>query len=192
MKTLIFNGSPRPEGDTAGLLRLLTPRLPGEVLRVDAYRCGVSPCVDCRFCWTHPGCAIQDEMQEIYEIIRSCDGIIIASPVYFSELPGKLLDVASRLQTFFCARAFRGETPIPKAKRGAVILVGGGDGSMDRAHATARILLHQMNCDQIHPLVSSHATNRRPAAEDPQALAGLDSVVRFFREGVLPEEPILP
>lgn len=38
MKTLIFNGSPRPKGDTAGLLGLLKEDLAGEYRQVDAYR----------------------------------------------------------------------------------------------------------------------------------------------------------
>lgn len=123
MKTLILNGSPRPGGDTASLLRLLTEDLTGEHRQVDAYRADISPCVDCRFCWTHSGCAIQDEMQEIYAYIQACDNILIASPIYFSELTGKLLDVCSRLQTYYCARHFRQEKPITKAKKGAILLL---------------------------------------------------------------------
>ena len=67
MKTLILNGSPRASGDTVSLIKVLTKKLPGEYKIVDAYRCDVSPCVDCRYCWEHSGCAIADEMQEIYD-----------------------------------------------------------------------------------------------------------------------------
>ena len=95
MKTLIFNGSPRPKGDTAGLLSLLKEDLAGEYRQVDAYRADISPCVDCRSCWTRKGCAIQDEMQEVYAYIQACDNILIASPIYFSELTGRLLDVGN-------------------------------------------------------------------------------------------------
>jgi len=49
--------------------------------------------------------------------IQECDNILIASPLYFSELTGKLLDVGSRLQTYFCARFFRNEEPIVKSKK---------------------------------------------------------------------------
>ncbi len=132
MKTLIFNGSPRPKGDTAGLLGLLKEDLAGEYRQVDAYRADISPCVDCRSCWTRKGCAIQDEMQEVYAYIQACDNILIASPIYFSELTGRLLDVGSRLQTYYCARHFRQEKPIAKAKKGAVLLAGGGGGGGPR------------------------------------------------------------
>lgn len=180
MKTLIINGSPRPKGDTVGLLRLLEKDLPGESMVVNAYHCGISPCVDCRYCKEHPGCAIQDEMQEIYPYIQACDNIVIASPIYFSEVTGKVLDMGSRLQTYFSAKFFRGETPIAKEKRGAVILVGGGSGAPEKAYGTACTLLRLMNCREIHPLVCSHETDRRPAVEDEQATAGVGSILRFF------------
>ena len=90
MKTLIINGSPRPKGDTASLVRRLAEHLRGEVKIVDAYRCNISPCVDCRYCWQNEGCAISDGMQELYAYLESCDNAVIASPVYFSELRAKL------------------------------------------------------------------------------------------------------
>ena len=180
MKTLILGGSPRRTGDTSALIAKITEKLEGEYKIVEAYRCSISPCVDCRHCRTHSGCAIEDEMQELYPYIQECDNILIASPVYFSELTGKLLDVGSRLQTFYCARAFRKEEPVPKPKKGAAVLVGGGDGSIDAAYRTACILLRQMNCRDIHEAVFSHNTNVKPALEDEGVLKGIDSILHFF------------
>ena len=181
MKTLILNGSPRKDGDTVSLIRVITEKIVGEYKIVDAYRSNISPCLDCRFCWENNGCVINDEMQEIYQYIQECDNILIASPLYFSELTGKLLDVGSRLQTYFCARFFRKEEPIIKPKKGAVILVGGGDGHIDIAYGTACTLLHHMNCYQIHEAVYSHNTNERPAIEDENALLGLNSILDFLQ-----------
>lgn len=180
MKTLILNGSPRRKGDTAFLVRKIMEQINGEYRIVDAYNCDISPCVDCRYCWKNNGCSIDDEMQEIYSYIQECDNILIASPIYFSELTGKLLDVGSRLQCFFCARFFRKEDPISKSKKGAVILVGGGDGHIEKAYETACTLLHHMNCYNIHKAVYSHNTNERPAAEDETALCGIKSIINFF------------
>lgn len=67
-------------------------------------------------------------MQEIYDYILECNNILIASPIYFSEITGRVLDFGSRLQTYFSAMHFRNEKPIIKIKKGAVILVGAGDG----------------------------------------------------------------
>ena len=179
MKTLIINGSHRINGDTESLINIIKKEI-YECKVLDAYRCDISPCMDCRFCRESSGCSINDEMQEIYDYIQECDNILIASPIYFSELTGKLLDVASRLQTYFCARYYRKEEPILKAKKGAVVLVGGGDGNMNKAYETACTILHHMNCHNIHKAVISHNTDKRPASEDEQALLGIHDIARFF------------
>ena len=183
MKTLIFNGSPRKNGDTVSLLKHFLERLPGEYKIVDAYRANISPCLDCRCCKEKSGCAIQDEMQDVYEYLKDCDNVLIASPVYFSELTGPMLCVGSRLQTYFCSRFFRKEDSGLTEKKGAVLLAGGGDGKPDKAYGTAKTLLKDMNCKEIYPLVCSHNTDRVPAIEDETAVAGVEEIVRFFIEG---------
>lgn len=180
MKTLIFNGSPRENGDTVSLIKKITEKIVGEYKIVNAYRCDISPCIDCRYCWENSGCKINDEMQEIYNYIQECDNILIASPIYFSELTGKLLDVGSRLQTYFCAECFRNEKTITKQKKGAVILVGGGDGNINTAYSTACVLLHRMNCNNIQEVVYSHNTNERPAIDDVDTMLGLNRILDFF------------
>lgn len=180
MKTLILNGSPRKKGDTVSLINRMTEHIQGDYMIVNAYDADVSPCMDCRYCRENRGCAIQDEMQVIYPYIQECDNILIASPIYFSELTGKLLDVGSRLQTYFCARFFRNEDCISKEKRGAVVLVGGGDGNMEKAYDTACTLLRHMNCTEIYPLVSCHDTNRKAAIENREVLCGVQGMCTFL------------
>ena len=101
MKTLIFNGSPRKNGDTVSLINTLKNELSGEINRIDKYYSDIQPCIDCRYCWTHSGCAIKDEMQRVFSLIDETDNIVIASPIYFSELSGSLLSVLSRLQYLY-------------------------------------------------------------------------------------------
>ena len=180
MKTLILNGSPREEGNTAFIVKEIARRLDGEYRIVDADRCNISPCVDCRHCKTNNDCAINDEMKEIYEYIEECDNILIASPIYFSELTGKLLDIGSRLQKYFCARYFRHENPLPKPKRGAAVLVGGSGKDMNKSWDTAKILLHQMNCTQIHKALCCRSTDTVVAADNAEAAVEIKNLIQFF------------
>ena len=180
MKTLIFNGSPRVHGDTVSLINRLTKSLEGEYRVVDVYRSNISPCIDCRYCWENSGCVIKDEMQEIYSYIEECDNIVIASPLYYSELTGKMLDLGSRLQTFFCGRFFRKEEISITPKKGAVILVGGGDGRAEKAYETACTLMHPMNCHNIDEMVCSFNTNVVPAIQDEKAIEGIDRIAKFL------------
>ena len=124
MKTLIINGSPRKNGNTATLLNELKKRLNGEVFQVDTYYAKSSPCYDCRHCWTNAECVIKDEMQDVYKIIDEADNVVIASPIYMGNLTGSLLNWASRLQYFWVSRRIRKVEPIStKNRKGAVVLI---------------------------------------------------------------------
>ena len=74
----IMNGSPRKNGDTVSLINKLTKQLNGEYKIVDAYYLDISACIDCRYCWNHDGCSINDSMTEICDYIVDCDDIVIA------------------------------------------------------------------------------------------------------------------
>lgn len=180
MKTLIFNGSPRKNGDTMSLINEVVKDLKGEYKIVNSYDCKISPCIDCRFCWENEGCSIKDGMQEIYDYIQECDNVLIASPLHFAELSGPLLCVTSRLQTYFCKKFFRKEKPVEKQKKGAVILVGGGFGDISIPYRTAKTILHHMNCRNILPLVSCHHTNEMLAIDDEKAIAGIKDIIKSF------------
>jgi multimeric flavodoxin WrbA len=184
MKTLIFNGSPRKNGNTASLIEELVRQLDGDYKIIRAYDCNVRPCIDCRFCWKNSGCSIKDGMQEIYEDIQEADNIVIASPMYFSVLTGQLLAVLSRLQTYWCAKFMRHEEPVPKKKKGGIIIVRGGDGELKRAEDTARILLRDMNARQVG-LVFADNSDATPSIEVPEVLEGIRALAEELnsREG---------
>lgn len=180
MSTLIFNGSPRKNGDTVSLLTVLEREL-AETTRVDAYSCGISPCIDCRYCWQQPGCAISDGWGEVDALLKRCDSIVIASPIYFSELTGPLLSLLSRLQQYYCGMAFRGEPYPLRHKRGGLILVGGGDGKPERAEQSAITLLHQMGCKELFPTVLCHDTNHKPALQEAGVTERLQELALFLQ-----------
>ena len=177
MKTLIFNGSPRKTGNTSKLVEALTRQLNGEVKVIRAYDVAVRPCIDCRFCWKNTGCAIKDGMQEIYDDIQEADNIVIASPMYFSVLTGQLLAVLSRLQTYWCAKFFRHEEPVPKKKTGGIIIVRGGDGELKRAEETAKTVLRHMNATPSG-LVFADNSDAVPSIEAPGVMEALGALAR--------------
>ena len=172
MKTLIINGSPRRNGDTASLLKVLRETLVGEVVEISAYYDKISPCIDCRACKKTGSCALKDKMSIIYA--DDFDNVVIASPVYISSLPGPLLSLASRLQVYYVAKRFLGQQITMKEKTGALILVGGGDGSSEEAKRVARYILKKLKApldDEM--LVTSLNTDEVPAIQDAQAVTGV-------------------
>lgn len=159
MKTLIINGSPRKNGNTATLLNELKKHLHGEIFQIDTYYTKISPCIDCRYCWTHAECAIKDEMLEIYRIIDEVDNIVLASPLYFSNLTGSLLNWASRLQYIWVSKNIRKEPALSsKVKNGAFILVNGEEGCKgEAAISTGGILLKHMGVPNYELLFWPHS-----------------------------------
>lgn len=179
MKTLILNGSPRINGDTAALLAEMKKHLAGEIIEVSAYHGGISPCVDCRHCWRYDGCAIKDGMQPVYEAIQDSDNLVIASPVYYSQLTGPLLSLVSRFQCYYAARRFRGVRPAIRRKHGVLVLVGGGDGSPKPAEDAADILFRQLNAQCVGTVLSLK-TDETPAGQDKAAVGQARELAIFL------------
>ncbi|MDR2687577.1 MAG: flavodoxin family protein [Oscillospiraceae bacterium] len=170
MQTLVINGSPKADGDTAALVNELVAHLDGEI-RIVSPGSNISPCVDCRYCWEHTGCALKDEMQDVYEYLITCDNIVFASPIWFSSLSGPFLNMASRIQSVWAAGYFQKKNLILKEKRGVVILVGA---QPETKEMPARAAVGIMKCFHVHrpSVIEIHSldTNRLPAGMDEIAL----------------------
>ena len=168
MKTLIFNGSARKNGETQSMIDALTAQLEGEYKIVNAH------------CWEHPACSIQDGWQEIDSYLRECDNVVIASPVYFCEITGPVLSVLSRIQVYWAAKTFRHEKLLEKPKRGGMILLGGGQGTATASMNTSAVLLRQMNAKEIFDPVCCFATDHHHALEDEETMADLKKFAQFL------------
>jgi len=178
MKTLIINGSPRKNGNTATLLNELKKHLNGEVNQIDTYYAKSLPCYDCRYCWTNAGCVIEDEMQDVYKMMEEADNVVIASPVYFGNLTGSLLNWASRLQYFWVSRYIRKIEPLSaKCRKGAVILiVNHGKDNIEPAIFAGKDLLKKARAECCEILQWSDADG---ANQLPPAYLNVDKIVKL-------------
>ncbi|MBS3766974.1 MAG: flavodoxin family protein [Candidatus Cloacimonetes bacterium] len=139
MKTVVFFGSARKNGNTKDLLNSFLNKLEGEVEVIDAYRTKISPCIDCRYCWQKRGCSINDKMQDIYPLIDKADNIVFASPVYFSNMPGPLKNIIDRCQVYWASK-LRGDQFEEGSKKGVILLCGGAP-SFKKQFTAAEIAL---------------------------------------------------
>ncbi len=142
MKTLVFFGSARKNGETKAMLNILLEsmgRKAGTVEIVDCYHTDVQPCTDCRYCWEHRDCSIKDGMQELYRKIDAADNFIIAAPVYYHSIPGKMKILIDRLQIYW-AGIPRGDKPKTNSKWGAGLLTGGAPSFPNQFFGTELVL----------------------------------------------------
>lgn len=175
MRTLVLNGSPRVSGDTAALIGALRAALTGEVREISAFYGNISPCVDCRWCNEHMGCVIRDGMDAVYA--DDFDVVVVASPLYMSNLTGPLMNVASRLQTYYAARRFLHAPVALRKKTGVLLLAGGGDGRPDDAIRLAKWIFRFLNADfSDENMALSMNTDAVPAARDEAALSQICAI----------------
>ncbi len=144
MKTLVFFGAARKNGHTKKMVNLFVDNLEGEVTIIDCYReKNISPCIDCRYCWKVRGCAIKDDMQNIYKMIDEADNIVLAAPMYFHSVPGPMKSVLDRCQVYW-AGMLRKDHPEKPIKNGAILMVGGApsfEGQFDGGSIVLRGML---------------------------------------------------
>ncbi|MCM8809585.1 MAG: flavodoxin family protein, partial [Candidatus Omnitrophica bacterium] len=101
MKISYFLGSPRKNGNTFKLLKLVDDKLKKigyktEIIYlIDKNIKGCIECFECQKVKDKPNCSINDDMQKLYEKILKSDCIILASPVFcwsFSWLLKSFID----------------------------------------------------------------------------------------------------
>ena len=181
-KTLIINGSPRKNGNTAALIRELKKHLDGEAVELSAFYSGIAPCVDCRGCWKTARCVVKDDMQIIYD--DDFDNVVIAAPVYFAALPGAVLSLMSRMQPWHAAMFFIKEPLVQRPKKSAAILTAGGKGNAEKALRHVGTFSKLLNASgfQDHYVISGN-TDEVPAWEDEQAVEGVRNLAHWLNEG---------
>lgn len=105
MKILVINGSPKgPKSNTMWLTNAFVSGFPdtAEVKTIHLRDMDIHPCMGCFSCWTRtPGrCAIQDDMQVIYQAILEADVIIESMPLYFAGVPSRIRMMTERCLLF--------------------------------------------------------------------------------------------
>ena len=185
MKTLLINGSPRPEGNTVALIRELKSHLQGEIIEISAFYDRIAPCVDCRGCWETAQCVVHDGMDVIYG--DDFDNVVIASPVYYGTMPGSVLSLMSRMQPWHVATHFLKEPLVQKPKKSAAILTAGGKGNARHASMHMGAFFRMLNARgyEDHTAISPD-TDTFPAEQDEAAKAQVRAIAQWLNT---PEPP---
>lgn len=135
MSTLLaIYGSPRRNGNTSLLLRRAVEgarRAGAGVEEIMLRDLKISPCLEIYGCKKDGRCVIKDDFQRLYDLLAACDGIMLASPVFFYSVSAQTKIFMDRCQSFWVKKYWLdgktyGQTE-PK-KKGIVIAVGASRG----------------------------------------------------------------
>jgi multimeric flavodoxin WrbA len=87
-KVLILIGSPRKKGSTAVLSAEAARALNEQGVETETVFLNdlkIKGCQACYWCKKNDvaDCAVKDDMQTLHQLMKECDGMIVASPIYF-------------------------------------------------------------------------------------------------------------
>ena len=100
MKVLILNGSPKANGNTMTAISEMVKVFDKEGVESEVIHVGnkdIRGCVSCGSCATKGKCVFDDIVNEIAPKFEACDGLILASPVYYASANATLIACLDRL-----------------------------------------------------------------------------------------------
>ncbi len=199
MRILAIHGSPRRQGNSSLLLEqaIQGARTHGAIVEEVFLRdLTISPCLEIYGCRKSGRCVIDDDFQGLYDSIDSCDGIIIATPIFFYTVSAHVKILMDRCQSFWVRknmmenRSFSGP---PRPKKGLVIAVGATRGKrlFDGALLTFRYFFDALDVEPwrnclFRGLDFIGDVNKHPASLEQAFQAGEELCAAILNNGADP------
>lgn len=96
---VIFNGSPRMDGNTATLLNLIAKGARehgGEVHFYTLFKMKFMACQSCFSCRMGEDCVINDEVHAALQKVKTADAVVVGSPIYMMQMTGPVKNLYDR------------------------------------------------------------------------------------------------
>jgi multimeric flavodoxin WrbA len=103
MKVIVINGSPKANGNTAVILKIMCEELEQQGIDTKIVHVGdklIHGCKACGYCSNpkNDGCVIKDDIvNETVREMSEADGIILGSPTYYANIPGTMKSFLDRV-----------------------------------------------------------------------------------------------
>lgn len=174
MKVLLINGSPRVNGNTSLALKEVEKVLNEEGIETITMQIGsqdIRGCIACNQCRKLGHCIFDDVVCKANEVFKDCDGLVVASPVYYASANGTLISFLDRL---FYSKNFD-----PSFKVGASIAVarrGGCSATFDELNKYFTISNMPIASSQYWNSV--HGREKGEASDDLEGLQTMRTLAR--------------
>ncbi len=132
MLILGLQGSPRKKGNTQKFLSIFleaAEELGANTISIDVPGKNISPCLACGNCERNGFCVIDDDMQEIYPLLRKADMVVMATPVFFYGPTAQMKTLIDRSQALWARRyTYKLADPGQRWRRGFMLSLGATKG----------------------------------------------------------------
>ncbi len=128
MRILVLNGSPRSKGNMKQMVEAFRAGAEAAAHQVDVAdvcRMKINGCLACEYCHSkgNGNCIQKDNMQEIYDLLKAAEMLVIASPIYYHGVSGQLKCVLDRFYSAAYPRK-------PKNLKKVAMILSSGDADM--------------------------------------------------------------
>ena len=134
IKILAIYGSPRRKGNTALLLKNAVKgaiEAGADVEEIILRDLKMSPCLEIYGCKETGRCVIHDDFQQVYDKLLSCQGLMLASPIFFYTVSAHTKILMDRCQSLWVKKYWLEKNTIESPKftrKGLFISVGATKG----------------------------------------------------------------
>src|SRR5512144_2764945 len=125
---LMLNCSPRKNGITSSLLKIITDeaRFGGaEVEWIDVNNLSIRPCIGCLKCRPDKKCILpRDDGHRVGELMEKCSGLVVSTPTYWGNMTGPLKLLFDRNVTtleHYVLYSMRFPEPKHRGKKAAIV-----------------------------------------------------------------------
>lgn len=158
MKILGINGSPRKGGNTDILLDKILEgaRQKGaDTEKIVLNDLRFSPCQECEDMKDDGSCIVDDDMQGLYEKIRTADALVLASPIFFGSVSAQTKMMIDRFQCLWRAKYILNKDIGFKRIKGVFVSVEGSKRPdfFENAKSIVRNLFATINADYAEELL---------------------------------------
>ena len=105
-KILVLTGSPRTGGNSDQLADAFIRGVlsaGNQVLRFDAGRANIGPCIGCHACAGSGLCAVTDDFAQFADYLNQADAIAIFTPLYWFSWPAGIKAAIDKCFCFYCS-----------------------------------------------------------------------------------------
>jgi arsenate reductase len=172
-----ISGSPRKGGNSDTLLDAFLEGgrgLGAEIEKIAPSSMSIRPCIECRTCERTGYCAIDDDMQQVYGLMRRADVIAVSSPIFFYSVTAWLKAVIDRTQCLWARRhLFKLTDPGAPWRKGVFLSVGAtrGEKLFEGAALTMKYFFDAVGSDFSGELYYRRVENPGDIKKHPTALS---------------------
>ena len=146
------------------------------VLRFDAGRKNIGPCMGCESCFsTGRPCCGSDDFDEFAQYLQQADAIAIFTPIYWFNYPARIKAAIDRMYCFYAGQQ-------PTKVKESIMVVCGGDTNMEIYQSM--IGTYEHICDAIGWENKGHiivpGVHEAGAGQKTPAIAGMEKIGTYY------------